>query len=368
MPGGKLQKKPSNGQGRPKRKKGPKPVNWNKSGSTAAMRKNDLLGGRGPMQSAPAAQARVIKTRGPRMTSMRNGDCRVVHREYIQDITANTGSPSNFQATQFALNPGQVATFPWLSSVAKNFESYRFKKLKFCYETEAPSSLGGSAVLSIDYDATDAAPTTKQQAMAYRNAVRSAPWEPSCHTSDIEDLNKQKSYFVRPGPQPPNTDIKTYDTGNMFVCTQNVTTASAVCGELYVEYDVELLTPVYENSVATSGTMAAAAGTVASPLLAGVAAGAIGISQALTIMTLTGLVVGQEYLIDYQAAGAYFMTFGTYVGLTVVNYGGGGNGQANTNTVTVTATATTGSFAITAAGAPGKAQLIVAQLPSNAGF
>lgn len=255
-------------------------------------------------RAAPVARQRIVKTGAPKMMTQRNGDCLISHREYIQDITANTGSPSTFQATQFVLNPGQVATFPWLSNVAKNFESYRFRKLKFHYETEAPSSLGGSLVQSVDYDATDAAPLTKQQAMAYRNAVRSAPWEPCCHTSAREDMAKQKSYFVRPGAQPANTDIKMYDTGNLFVCTQNVTTASAVCGELYVEYDVELLTPIWENLTGTSGSLQAngTAGQAAATPFGTSTINGVGQIQTTVnaatplVVNVSGLVVGQEYV------------------------------------------------------------------------
>jgi hypothetical protein len=62
-----------------------------------------------------------------------------------------------------------------------------------------------------------------------------------------EDLKKNKSNFVRIGPQPPNTDIKTYDIGNLFVISQGVSTPGATLGELYVEYTVVLMTPVYES-------------------------------------------------------------------------------------------------------------------------
>jgi len=150
MPPGKIQKKPK-GAGKPKRKNPPKARGgaYGSGQSTSTWRDNAPSlsnNGAGMSKAAPVARTRIVKTGAPRMMTLRNGDCLIAHREYIQDITAATGSPSTFQATQFALNPGQVATFPWLSNVAKNFESYRFKKLRFHYETEAPSSLGGCLV------------------------------------------------------------------------------------------------------------------------------------------------------------------------------------------------------------------------------
>jgi len=62
-----------------------------------------------------------------------------------------------------------------------------------------------------------------------------------------EDLSKSKSNFVRIGAQPPNTDIKTYDIGNLWIISQGVGTPQATLGELYVEYTVKLMTPVYES-------------------------------------------------------------------------------------------------------------------------
>jgi len=191
------------------------------------------------------------------VNSSRNGDCTVSHREYIKDIVAGTGTPSVFSVEQLSCNPGQAGTFPWLSSLAQNFESYRFEKLKFDYETEAATSLGGTLVMALDYDASDASPQSKQIMMAYRGSVRSAPWTECCHSSDREDLNKQKSYYVRPGPQPVNTDIKMYDTGILFVASQGVSTASSTLGELYVEYTVRLMTPLYQPNKIVGGQVAA---------------------------------------------------------------------------------------------------------------
>lgn len=195
---------------------------------------------------APIAKSMTRRTQKPFMETKPNGDAHIRHREYVADIVAGTGTASVFTTTTYAVNPGQATTFPWLSRISTNYESYSFNSLRFDYETEAPSTLGGTLVLTLDYDASDPPPTSKQQAMTYRSAVRSAPWSACQHTSIKEDLHKSKTNFIRPGLQPAGTDIKTYDIGNLFAISQGVSTASAVLGELYVEYDVVLMTPVYE--------------------------------------------------------------------------------------------------------------------------
>lgn len=263
---------------RPRRKRGPNP---NSKGDQKS-------------KSAPVAMTNVNRTRKPRVQTLPNGDCRITHREYVEDIAAGVGTPSPFTVQGLPLNPGQKGTFQWLSRIAANYESYAFESLRFCYETEASTTLGGTLMLAIDYDAADPAPVSKQQAMAYRSSTRTAPWSGCKHTSMREDLAKNKSNFVRIGAQPPNTDIKTYDIGNLWVISQGISTSGATLGELYVEYTVKLMTPVYESIadlVPTGGLITrGGASTAANPLgtMATVNPNAFGIAvDGLSNITIT---------------------------------------------------------------------------------
>ncbi len=190
------------------------------------------------MIRAPVASARVRRMSNPRVTNLSKGDCRIVHREYITDIAGSVA----FTTNQFQINPGVTGVFPWLSAIAVRYESYLFEKLRFCFETESATSATGTVLLAIDYDASDSAPESKTQAMSYRSSVRSPPWSDSCLDSLREDLTKRKSYYVRNGSLASNQDIKLYDVGNLFVCLQGQAGTTTV-GELYVEYDVRLMTP-----------------------------------------------------------------------------------------------------------------------------
>lgn len=329
------------------------------------------------LKSAPTAQARVRKSADPVMKMVNGrGDCRIIHREYIQDIVAQAAAPSLFNVSSFPINPGQAATFPWLAALASRYESYRFRSLRFCYESEAPTSLGGSVIISLDYDSQDPAPLTKQQAMAYRNAVRSAPWEEVSHVSSQEDLNKQKSYFVRPGAQPAGTDSRLYDTGNAFVATQNITTASAVCGELYVEYDVDLMTPVLEN-ISTSGYLYSnsAALTAAAPMIVtinGSGALALSVDATNTIVTVVGTTVGSEYMFEYILQGtvitaqAAALTSGSTAWTTFFS-GINAAATGSSNVRTIKATASTMTFTLSATATTLTQSLFsIAQVPISA--
>jgi len=136
-----------------------------------------------------------------------------------------------------------VSSFPWLAGIAKNYESYIFNRLAVYYKSEASSSLGGSAFLTIDYDAVDAAPATKAIALSYRSAVRSSPWNNCELICETKDLHKNKSNFVRAGSQPSGTDLKTYDIANLYFGSESVAGSGVTLGEIWVEYDVSLFTP-----------------------------------------------------------------------------------------------------------------------------
>jgi len=192
----------------------------------------------GPVRSVPAAMGSMKVSGRPKIQSVGAlGDSRIIHREYLGDVSM----AASFTSTKYAINAGLGRTFPWLSTVAQRFESYRFNKLRFCFETSCSSTQTGTVLLIPDYDAQDSAPVNKVQALSYRNSARAQAWLSFCQESSQEDLNKQKSYFVRQGSNPSGTDIRLYDVGNLFLCVQGADTNTV--GELWVEYDVHLMTP-----------------------------------------------------------------------------------------------------------------------------
>jgi hypothetical protein len=194
--------------------------------------------GRGRAQTAPLARQRINTTRSPNIRSS-GVSTRVRHREYIADVAGVVG----FSAVTYAVNPGIAATFPWLSTVADRYESYKFHKLHFVFETDKSASTDGSVQGLIDFDAADSAPTTKANFMGHANAVRSAVWQEFRFDAKAKDLHKfAAERYVRAAALASNLDIKTYDVGNFFMGAAGCADTSVV-GELYVEYDVELTTP-----------------------------------------------------------------------------------------------------------------------------
>jgi len=193
------------------------------------------------IQQAPVAVSQTMGSSRPSFAgSTRGGDLRirVRHREYIQDVAGSVA----YAVSQLSINPGLFTTFPWLSGLAPLFESYKFNSLSFQFKTEKGTSTTGKVFLSVDWDAADAAPTSKSQQLQERTAIDCAAWamaQLNCDQADLLKFGVQR--YIRTSAVA-GTDIKTYDVGNLQVGTQGMADTSAV-GELYVTYDVELITP-----------------------------------------------------------------------------------------------------------------------------
>jgi len=169
--------------------------------------------------------------------------------EYIAEVNGSVG----FATTAYAINPGQQGTFPWAYKIAGLYEKYKFEMLEFYYKREvsefATNGQAGKVMLSADYDASDSAPATKQQVEDTVPHIDGMPCTPQINLRlDCSQMANQDSKYVRPGAQPANTDIKTYDAGNFYISTYGCTNTSVV-GELRVRYRCRLMVPVLENPV-----------------------------------------------------------------------------------------------------------------------
>ncbi len=188
---------------------------------------------------APVAKAEKFKNRNPKIEFKTDGStCRVRHTERIGTLNGSVA----FTATAYAINPGLPSTFPYLSAIANRFESYRFEKLEFHFKTKTATTALGDVIQVIDYDASDGAPESSIQAESYQGAVSAAPWQDTCNKSSLQNLHKLPSRYVRGEAAPANTDIKLYDVGNYYICTENQA-STALVGYLYVSYDVYFMTP-----------------------------------------------------------------------------------------------------------------------------
>jgi len=275
--------------------------------------------------------------------------------EYIADINGSVA----FATNAFNVNIGQSSTFPWGSKIAALFEKYHFDMLEFYYRREvseyATNGQSGKVMLSFDYDASDAAPTSKQQVLDTIPHADAMPCEPTVVLRiNTNEMKSQDGWYVRSGAQPANTDIKTYDCGILYVSTYGCANTTAI-GELRVRYKCTLHVPVLE----ASGGAASSAGSyfeITSPLIGEVSAATTvydtqfaSATNPVVIANSIGATIANTGLITLNP-GVYKMEFAATTWATTAassqsNIGVFQSATANTNKVIAT---NNGGFSTTA--------------------
>jgi hypothetical protein len=289
------------------------------------------------------------------------------HSEYIADINGSVGF-----ATPLVLNcnPGLQANFPWLAQIANAYEKFIVKSIEYRFATEAPTSTTGSVFLSPEYNPQDSAPLSKQETFQNEDTVRTVPWEDVGCKIPTKYLRVYNEYFVRAGTLPVNQDLKTYDPLIMYVCTQGQANANLV-GEIWVDYEIELINP-QGNLNPASGAGIVAAGSTAAHIFAGlVTYGPLSIVASATtnVLTLSAMVIGQEYQITVGVTGTNpNVVESSITGATVITstYDGFESTTAGLCVVTFTATAQVVTVTYTSSTATTQTVVSVLAIPIGA--
>lgn len=191
----------------------------------------------------PAAIGTRVNGRAPSLNGRRS--VLVCNTEYATVLTSQTALSINgiSGGATIGVNPGNPLLFPWLSSIASSFEEYRFKALKFHFKSFTPTSERGRLTMALDYDAADPVPTSYQELCVNDDFLETNVWKTATLTSrsQYRDLNA-KFRYVRAGPVPTNTDVKTYDVAQLLIATSSSSGTQDI-GDLWVEYECELQIP-----------------------------------------------------------------------------------------------------------------------------
>lgn len=191
----------------------------------------------------PAAIGAKLVMNPPNFVPAKAGATRIRHKEYVADANK---SIEFFIGDTFFVNPGNAELFPWLSTIARSYELYKFHKLKLSYETDMGANNHGVIFLAIDFDASDQTPNNKHDFMSLSGAVRCPVWESVM--LDVVRISQERTgrtrYVRRSNTStiPSTASILDYDLGKLFVASSGAVVAE-MAGEVYIEYDVELLTP-----------------------------------------------------------------------------------------------------------------------------
>ena len=193
----------------------------------------------------PVATTSIIRNRGVAKT------VRIRHKEFIKDLDAPEGAGLY---SKIEVNPGIESTFPWLSAVAMRFETYKWNSLRFHYVPSVATTTAGSLLLAPDYDAADDnSSASKGELLQFEDAVRGPWWSGFTMECSKHNLSKAKELYVRGQDLVSNLDIKTYDVLQLNIM-RAATSAVSGAGELWVEYDITLITPQKKHYQTENGS------------------------------------------------------------------------------------------------------------------
>jgi len=180
----------------------------------------------------------------PQFSSNLNGSIRVVHREYIKDILSST----DFNLSEFPINPALPVTFPWLSRIAQQFEQYRFHGLIFEFKSGSSDALNstntalGYVISSTEFNSLAPGYSNK---LEMENALFCCSTKPSLSMIHAVECMPNQSplsvLYTRTGFESIGlSDIRMYDLGRFCIATVGMQQAAVNVGELWCSYDVEL--------------------------------------------------------------------------------------------------------------------------------
>jgi hypothetical protein len=167
----------------------------------------------------------------------------VCHREYLGDITGT----ASFANRNFPLNPGIAETFPWLSTIAQNYQEYKFHGVIFEFRSLVTdfvtNGAPGVVIMATNYNSDALSYASKQEMENSEYAVSVKPTRELMH--GIECASNQTvlpQLYVRSGLPPSGQDLRLYDLGKFQFATQ--ANPVQTMGELWVSYCVEFFKPI----------------------------------------------------------------------------------------------------------------------------
>lgn len=191
----------------------------------------------------------------------------VRHREFIGNIQGST----SFEINTWNLNPGDEATFPWLSTIAQNYEKYRPIGIIFEFKSTSANALAstntalGTVMMAPRYNAiASSVPGSKMEMLQIENCVSVCPAESAmCGVECAKNYNPLGVLYIRNGATNVSSNEQMFDFCDFYLATDGMQ-AEAVIGELWVTYEIELLTPIlnggqvgnninYYSAISTTG-------------------------------------------------------------------------------------------------------------------
>lgn len=199
-------------------------------------------------------KSNTLMSGGPPMFKPSDRILHLRHREFVTDIFSGT-MPGGVTSTIFTnttslIQPNNSRLFPWLSTICKNFQQYRFRGLIFTYESKSGNAISstnaalGSVMLATNYNIAAPAFANKQEMETHEFTSVCKPSDNMIHPIECSPKEQVcQHFYVQNRELLPGEDPKFYHVGKLNIATIGQQAAGVNLGELWVSYDIELLKP-----------------------------------------------------------------------------------------------------------------------------
>jgi hypothetical protein len=170
----------------------------------------------------------------------------IAHREFIGNVIV-PAVPGNFNVTSYPINPGISGSFPWMSSIALNYDQYQILGMVFEYRTTSSnvstSSALGSVIMATEYDVSQVPYNSKLEMSNSQYSMSAAPTQTMLHPIECDpQLHPNALLNIR--YSSTTFDKRWYDWATFQIATEGLTGLHGeVIGELYVTYQIALYKP-----------------------------------------------------------------------------------------------------------------------------
>lgn len=171
------------------------------------------------------------------------------HREYLADVVSSA-TIGAFKVDNYYINPGVVASFPWLAGIAANYEHYQIRGMLYEFKTMSSDALNstntalGQVIMATNYNASLANFASKYEMENYEFGQSIKPSMSCIHPIECKRSESVLGdLYVRPGSVPSGTDQRLYDFGNFQIASNGLQAASVNLGELWVTYEIAFYKP-----------------------------------------------------------------------------------------------------------------------------
>lgn len=175
---------------------------------------------------------------------------RIAHREYIGSISMSNG----FSIASYSIDPTSSFMFPWLYTIAPNFQKWKLLGCVFEYVPTSATAVSGGVpavgqvALGIGYDADAPQPTSLTNLLNTQGSVSGRPFDSIvCPVECDDSYTPTKPLYVYQTPFVTPADFRFNSFGNLFVATQGPSSYSNA-GQLWITYDMLLISAFVPSS------------------------------------------------------------------------------------------------------------------------